>query len=199
MGPALGLVVGVGLSACRPPASETPRVDVRDMSLDDIEAELDRNYELLADAGIAVASVETRDPALKAQPEAELEDDGGGGERIEQQEPDSAQLGDEEPSEPIPAAATAPDDYGRESVALEPANRRRRNRRQQRSTYIQERREPSRCERVCDLADATCDLEAQICDLASHHPEQERYQLACTRAEAQCEAAMEACERCDEE
>ena len=66
------------------------------------------------------------------------------------------------------------------------------------SSQSERRAEPSRCVRVCDLADATCDLEAQICDLATRHPEEERYHLACERAELQCDAAIQACERCEE-
>jgi hypothetical protein len=58
------------------------------------------------------------------------------------------------------------------------------------------RREP-RCDRVCDLAQMACELEARICDLAAEHSDEDRYARACTRAQAQCEAATEACRTCE--
>jgi hypothetical protein len=55
----------------------------------------------------------------------------------------------------------------------------------------------TRCERVCDLAEATCDLQLQICGLAERHVTDVRYEEACSRAELQCEAAARECRACD--
>jgi hypothetical protein len=61
----------------------------------------------------------------------------------------------------------------------------------------QQRREThQRCERVCDLADATCELSDRICALAGQHPGEVRYEDACERSGDQCRAASEVCTNC---
>ena len=56
--------------------------------------------------------------------------------------------------------------------------------------------EAERCQRICDLAEATCDLADKICELAQSHPDEVRYDEACSRAEHQCRVAAEACTAC---
>lgn len=51
----------------------------------------------------------------------------------------------------------------------------------------------AQCQQICNLAEISCDLGVQICDLADHHPGEEDYTSACERANADCEAAQEAC------
>ena len=198
-----GVIVGVGLtaalSACRAPHGQEPRVDIGSWSLEDIEAELDRNGEVLADAGIMVAMAEGADATQKAEG---LQDGGGGDDGT----PDVDEMGEaddgEDLAEPEPAPETMPTSASpidrEHELAVADEAPRSVLRRSRRSSQSERRAEPSRCVRVCDLADATCDLEAQICDLATRHPEEERYHLACERAELQCDAAIQACERCEE-
>lgn len=54
----------------------------------------------------------------------------------------------------------------------------------------------SRCERVCDLAEAICGLESKICDMADRHPTERRYAETCARAESDCDRASAACTDC---
>lgn len=55
-----------------------------------------------------------------------------------------------------------------------------------------------RCQQVCDLAEISCGLYYQICELADRHPDELDYASACERANADCEAANEACDACVE-
>ena len=71
----MGVGLTAALSACRAPHGQEPRVDIGSWSLEDIEAELDRNGEVLADAGIMVAMAEGADATQKAEG---LQDGGGG-------------------------------------------------------------------------------------------------------------------------
>lgn len=200
----LAIAAGVPLTACKATRrSDAPSLDVRGWSLAEIEAELQRNDEVLAREGIMVASASvppTRDgagPDADAGYEeqeafdAEGEDDAGAP-TVEAAEPGPA-------PEPMPEAEPAPTataDEPEHVDALEAQSRPGHNRRARASS----RREPapSRCERVCDLAEATCELETQICELAQRHPGEPRYARACARAEQQCLAAARACDRCDE-
>lgn len=54
----------------------------------------------------------------------------------------------------------------------------------------------ARCQQVCDLAAIGCGLGDQICELADRHPDEPEYAAACERANADCEAAKEACHAC---
>jgi hypothetical protein len=56
--------------------------------------------------------------------------------------------------------------------------------------------EAGRCQRICDLAEATCELQSRICALADDHTGEERYVAACTRADDDCRRASEACRGC---
>ncbi len=83
----------------------------------------------------------------------------------------------------------------RESVSRRRFDRRLRA---ERVTDRKKRKESrTRCERVCDLADATCQLQDRICGLADQHVTDIRYEEACARAELQCDAADRACQLCD--
>jgi hypothetical protein len=53
-----------------------------------------------------------------------------------------------------------------------------------------------RCDRICDLAEATCNLEARICAMADRHAGEARYRSACQRASDQCRLASDACSSC---
>jgi hypothetical protein len=53
-----------------------------------------------------------------------------------------------------------------------------------------------RCQQICEISAAICSLEASICGLVPRHPDDERYQAACTRAAEDCRFATEACHAC---
>jgi hypothetical protein len=53
-----------------------------------------------------------------------------------------------------------------------------------------------RCDRICDLAEATCNLQTHICALADRHAGEARYESACQRANDQCKLASDACSAC---
>jgi len=53
-----------------------------------------------------------------------------------------------------------------------------------------------RCRQVCEITTAICELEGQICGLVPRHPEDQRYQAACSRAADDCRFATEACNAC---
>lgn len=208
-----GLLLALGAVACKKGESRHPEIDLRGWSLDDIEAELDRNGQQLASAGILVAqatpgataspsgydapapevapSAEEDDTDLHADDGEALDDGGAGGDAPTAFEP-----------EPEPTPATMPVEREEASVAYAPEadespREGRSSRRRVRSTSSR-KREPTRCDRVCDLADATCDLEVQICTLAEEHADDPRYASACLRAEEQCEAAADACNACED-
>jgi hypothetical protein len=52
------------------------------------------------------------------------------------------------------------------------------------------------CAPICRPADAICGLADRICGLAAEHEDEERYTLACERAEDDCARAAQACEEC---
>jgi hypothetical protein len=56
----------------------------------------------------------------------------------------------------------------------------------------------ARCQQVCDLAAISCGLGDQICELADRHSDDPDFVSACERANADCEAAKEACDACVE-
>lgn len=191
----LGIVAGLPLTACRAKGrSEAPGRDVRGWTLAEIEAELQRNDQALASAGIMVAAasvppVTTAEPAPATEPtgeEAPAEADDAG---------EGVQPTTPEAYEPAPTAA--PPDYADEPLEAEASSYGQGRERQRRASAHRDQA-PSRCERVCDLAEATCELETQICELAERHPDEPRYAQACARAEQQCEAAARACDRCED-
>jgi hypothetical protein len=56
----------------------------------------------------------------------------------------------------------------------------------------------ARCQRVCELSEATCDLQDKICTLADAHEGEPRYASACERADDHCRRASEACRACSD-
>lgn len=210
--PAAALALGFVAAGCaaKNKPSQAPMVDLRDWSLDDIEAELQRNDDVLADAGIVVARADPPPPELQpratAEPEPEPEPgpepgpvyDGGGDTVTDSDDAPALTSVEAEPADSAPTSR----DYAEDSIELERRERgkdRRAERRRTRASDREDRqRERTRCERVCDLAEATCDLEVQICELAEEHPDEPRYEKACLRAELQCSAAMQACDTCED-
>lgn len=183
-------------TSCKKQApSSTPGVDIRGLSLEEIELELDRNRLALSDAGVYVAQAEP--PPTAATPSVEHEAGA-----VAPTEPSNMGAPDEEPdaeyeyddveadsAPPEPMAAPASEE--RAEILSGSRRRSRAERRERRKD------EAERCERICELADASCELEEQICGLAERHPEEERYEQACARAGRQCEAALEACDQCE--
>ncbi|MCX4246765.1 hypothetical protein [Paraliomyxa miuraensis] len=195
-----GLIAGLAVTGCKSSGkSKDPSRDVRDWTLAEIEAELQRNDEALASEGIMIAAATvptapTPSPGVEQAAGEEQEsiesiesDDGAEAPELVEPEPEPVQ-----DDAPMPAPAAAEPDYAFESEEAVAYERRRGRRSSSR------REVPSRCERVCDLAEATCDLETQICELALRHPGEARYVQACERAEQQCVAATRACSRCDD-
>lgn len=186
IGIVVGLAVGLTAVACKPPGTRAPDIDLSELSLAEIEAELERNGEVLADAGIVVA-------VLSPEPQAP-EIRGDGGEEVDMEE---LQHEDVEPSAqatPKPTPMADDQDYAEAG----PGDSRRRDRSSTRRSRHNRKDISARCDRVCDLAELTCDLELQICDLALRHPDEPRYGQACQRAELQCLAADEACQACED-
>lgn len=66
----------------------------------------------------------------------------------------------------------------------------------QQETRNERRAARDRCDRICDLAEATCQLQARICEMAERHAGEERYESACQRANDQCSLASNACSSC---
>jgi len=199
VGVAVGLALGLTVVACKSAGTRAPGIDMSELSLAEIEAELERNGEVLADAGIVVA-------ALSEPPSPEIRGDGGeeiADEPDEPDEPDDVEelrYQDVEPTakaspEPAPMADDR-DDYA--ETEAESGDSRRRERSSTRRSRRNRKDTSTHCDRVCDLAEVTCDLEVQICDLALRHPDEPRYGQACQRAELQCLAADEACQACED-
>lgn len=64
------------------------------------------------------------------------------------------------------------------------------------SKQAEDANEGGRCRQVCEITTAICELEGQICGLVPRHPEDPRYQAACSRAADDCRFATEACNAC---
>ena len=187
--------------ACKPAYKpRQPEATVAD-DIDDIEAALSRNADDLEAAGLAVArGSASQDVAVGAEPpapEPEPEPDVGGEVAVEDEDlEEGAVEADEEAPEPIvaepmPAPDAAPAERSRDyrssrETAFDRWLRRRRER----------KAAEARCQRICDLAEATCDLSERICELASRHQDELRYENACAAAEAQCSLAASACREC---
>ncbi len=193
------------LVACKNKGPGTsPARDVESWTLAEIESELANNDRALAGEGIvvvAVASPVGPAPSIPmVEPQPITHPDGPG------QEPPNGpgeELPDDGPHVVAGAAAPEPPMPATEPTAAYEAESLERSdlkeRRVQRRVSSRSRRDEStRCERICQLADATCELEEQICALAEQHPDEPRYEQACLRAEQQCIAASRACDRCEE-
>ena len=170
-------------SACKSVGS---RAESPEASLDDIaaiEAELSANEARLQAQGLvppehAGAPPRTRTPSAAPEPEPTLE-------------PPPPQP--TEPTEPTMAEAQVEEGEADEAAPMD----RKRDVASNRKKNERDTREPTRCERICDLADSTCELADRICGLADEHVDDVRYQEACDRAEAQCELASDACSGCE--
>ena len=183
-------------------------------TIDEAERMLAANRDALEAEGIVVP---TR--VAVAQPVAPRDDDAYGDQSTEtkvpdteadaiEDDPDAGGEGDiEVPPEPEPSPE-APlvgeadeDDYVNAPSADAPrSSRSRRRYRRQRAERVTDRKKRketrTRCERVCDLADATCQLQERICGLADQHVTDVRYEEACARAELQGDAADRECQLC---
>lgn len=187
------LAVSLAGAACKPsPGTRAPQRMLVD-DIDAIEAELARNRSQLESAGIMVARATPTTPGsttvdVDASGAAPPRDFQGGDAATEEEDIDDdadAAAPSVEPSPPAPPPQEV------EAISDRSSNFR------QRVARKDERNESSRCERICDLADATCDLAQNVCNLASRHPGESRYETACVRAEDQCRAASIACTRCE--
>ncbi|MEM6995634.1 MAG: hypothetical protein AAF721_34300 [Myxococcota bacterium] len=183
----------------------------RPTSAIDIEAELSRNEVALRDAGIVVPPPPAAEPApiVMTPPSDDPEPEPP---RADPPQPFPEPLPEPSPPPPAPASTDYDDapelssrrderNYAVDAEMEEPAKgrrrRRSRRRRAERTTRAERRASSSRCDRVCDLAEATCGLAGHICSLAEKHPDDARYLEACVRAERQCDAADQACQACE--
>lgn len=202
---ALGAVL-LPLGGCKasPGTSQSPAADLDDIV--EIESELAVNAERLEAQGVRIA----RAPELNAK-----KADGGGMTSAPTGEADDADAAPAPrpapPSEPEPESDPAPavappsdsaveeadEDYAPAS-APERDSSVRLSRSSRKAEKKKSRRKRTRCERICDLAEATCTLSDRICGLADEHVDDVRYEDACDRAESQCEAASEACSACED-
>ncbi len=206
VGVVLGLAVGMGLTACRMKSSEpSSNPDMNAWTLAEIEAELDNNDAVLANAGIMVAMADPIDIEQDAGDEVDVKPvttpgSTHAGEKlgVEASPPEPAPEPEPMDAPMEPPSPVADYDDAEEQFAPESPSRRRRFKRRDRSTRSSKSDSPSRCDRVCGLAEATCDLETQICTLAEEHFDEPRYQKACRRSELQCSAAADACRRCED-
>lgn len=182
-GPRIGWAAALALlSACAGRRGGTARP--KPTAPDAIAAELDRNERELANLGIDIgepAAGGDAGPTTTAEPEPPPTD-----------APDPVQTPTTPPPEPMPEPDD--DDYA-DAEASAPAEYEE----QDSSSVREKRREraPTRCDRICDLAEATCELADHVCRLAEDHEDDPRYAEACTRAERQCRVADEACRACE--
>lgn len=110
--------------------------------------------------------------------------------------PAAPEVADEDAAAAEPAVSPPPEpepESARRSRDDQPSRKAR-----EYSPHSPDRDSRTRCERICELADSTCDLADKICALAEEHVDDVRYEDACDRAEAQCEAASDACTSCDD-
>lgn len=183
--PALRIFALAALAGCKPPSTTATAPDESDVPDDiaQIEARLARNADDLQAAGIVVVArrTETAEPSTPAEP-AEEGAPPEAEERAERVESDAA------PQPEPEASARAP--------AVDPLDEAPQRGRKRRFERRDARAQDDRCQRICDLAEATCDLADRICNLATRHPDEVRYETACDRAEDQCDSAAEACNGC---
>ena len=180
---ALGVLL-LSVSACKAVGTraESPEPNLDDIAA--IEAELSANEARLQAQGLAAPAGEAQQAGAD---DATLDDDGAG----------AAPGRSLEPTEAAPAPEPEPAVTAEEADEA-PASPITREERSNRKARKRDTRQPTRCERICDLADSTCELADRICGLADEHVDDVRYEEACERAEAQCELASDACSGCEE-
>jgi len=190
---ALGAVL-LSLGGCKAASgttdAESPATELNDIVA--IESELALNAERLEAQGVRLAYA-TEAPADKAGGAARSSADGDDGTGAPGPLPAAPPA--ESAPEPEPAVeaeeeatADAAELDSRRGVSLSKRKAEKRKNRNKRT----------RCERICDLAEATCTLADRICGLADEHVDDVRYEDACDRAGSQCEAASEACSACED-
>jgi hypothetical protein len=177
-------------------------------TIEEAERQLADNRRALEAAGISVPSATV---AVAPGPPPEPEGDGEGAD-----EPDDEGGGETEPIEEAPQPEPAPEIYDQPTYAEDAPGRAPRAEsddayeaqdedtrtvgssvRERRRSRKSRRKQATRCERMCELAEATCDLQLQICALAERHATDVRYDRACQQAQLQCDAAARECERCE--
>lgn len=182
-------MAAVCVVACKPAApAHFPAAGLPD-DIAAIEAELARNRAELESAGIMVAMAGP--PRLEPQPPSAGDDGadkaaGAPAADSDYTEAEAEEVADEPPSAPPPEPTVG------EAEPVRPATVSR----QERLRVRARRDSPSRCDRICELADLTCDLAQRVCTLAHSHAGEPRYEEACTRAQDQCRAASSACTDC---
>jgi hypothetical protein len=181
------VVIGGLIAACKaaPTAAPPGEAGLRD-DIAAIEAELERNADDLEAEGIYVARADhvQPQPVQQQPPRDEFEGDVSPTAEPELGEEDEAAV-DSERSEGVASGRKSKE--SREGYWSRWLSKRERK-----------KDEAQRCQRICDLAEATCELADRICELAQRHPDEVRYETACERAEHQCRVAAEACTACAE-
>ena len=148
---------------------ESPRQ--RSTAPSDIEAELARSEQALADMGVYVDRT-----GAGASPGVSVS-----GETVSTPEV-AEELESELEAEP------PSDDLAQDA----PTRSKRAERRQSSQPEL------TRCQRLCELDAAICDLAGHVCGLAEQHPDDNRHVEACGRAEVLCDTAAGACLACEE-
>lgn len=191
----LGLLL-LAFTGCKADGTKAPEAQLDNIAA--IESELAANQARLESQGVVLTP-----PATPVEDQVVTDDEGG--------DATSPEPAVSPPPEPEPEPAPAPDPTDAPTLASEEADdeapelesARSRDYRSSRKERKKSRRsanrdERTRCERICDLSDNTCDLADKICALADEHVDDVRYEDACDRAEAQCEAATDACTNCED-
>ncbi len=193
---AIGLLLLLASAGCKPAGTKAPEAQLDDIAA--IESELAANRARLESQGVVLTP-----PGRPSEDRAVADEEGG-----DATSPKPAVNPPPEPEpEPAPQPTDAPsiaseeaDDDAPELESSEHSRDYRSSRKERKNSRRSANRdERTRCERICDLSDNTCDLADKICALADEHVDDVRYEDACDRAEAQCEAATDACTRCEDE
>ena len=181
------LVVAGAATACKPMGKDMRAPQGPVTSIDDAESRLAANARRLEAAGISVP-----DAAPAPTEEAEVsEGDGGGGDDATALDDDDAPQGEGAGAE-VAADGVDERDFVEEDAGPAPPAAAGSS-----DGFAAKRSDRSRCDRICELAASTCDLAQRVCDLADDHPDEARYQHACSDAELQCQAATDACSGCE--
>ncbi len=194
----LGAIL-LSLGGCK--AAGTTSAEAPAAQLDDIvaiESELAMNAERLEAQGVRVA----RAPKVQADVAggaARAVADGDDDETVTPGPAPASPPAEPEPEpEPAPAPIVEAEEDAMDRNAPERDAPRGLSLSKRKAEKRKKRDKKTRCERICDLAEATCTLADRICGLADEHVDDVRYEDACGRAESQCEAASDACSACED-
>ena len=192
---AIGLLL-VAFTGCKADGTKAPNAQLDNIAA--IESELAANQARLESQGVVLTQ-----PVAPTEDQV-VETEEGGDATVPEPAVSPPPEPEPEPA-PMPTDATSvADESDDDAPALESVRReserdyRASRKERKRSRRSADRDERTRCERICDLADNTCDLADKICALADEHVDDVRYEDACDRAEAQCEAASDACTNCED-